>query len=170
MKFYAQNGGERPIRLSEATRAFAHDSLNRKYGLDTLKTNAISLDDIANFSELSKTERYDIAIRRIAEEAPIRLCEGERLSGAATLGMAIHHLIPATYAGKSVCPSISHLTVNFEDVLKNGVNGIRVRAEEAFAKYAGTEKEPFSKSVLNCLAAFEIWHGRYLDALASLPQ
>ena len=55
MKFYAQNGGERPIRLSGATRAFAHDSLNRKYGLDTLKTNAISLDDIANFSELSKT-------------------------------------------------------------------------------------------------------------------
>lgn len=170
MKFYAQNGGQRPSRLSEATRKFAYDSLNRKYGLDTLKTNAVSLDDIENFSELSKIERYDIAIRRIAEKAPIRLCEGERLSGAATLGMAIHHLIPATYAGKSVCPSISHLTVNFEDVLKNGVNAVRVKAEEALAKYAGTEKEPFAKSVLSCLDAFAIWHGRYLDALEKLSE
>lgn len=82
MKFYAQNGGQRPSRLSEATRKFAYDSLGRKYGLDTLKTNAISLDDIEDFPALSKIEKYDIAIRRIAEEAPIRLCEGERLSGA----------------------------------------------------------------------------------------
>lgn len=56
--------------------------------MDTLKTNAISLDDIEDFPALSKIEKYDIAIRRIAEEAPIRLCESERLSGAATLGMA----------------------------------------------------------------------------------
>ncbi|MBQ7322601.1 MAG: hypothetical protein IJW99_10935 [Clostridia bacterium] len=170
MNFYTPNGGERPIRLSASTRAFAHDSLGRKYGLDTLKTDAIPLDDIENFSALTKVEKYDLAIRKIAENAPIRLCEGERLSGAATLGMAIRHLIPATYAGKSVFSSISHLTVNFEDVLKNGVRAIRQRAENAFLKYRGTEKEAFSQSCLNCLDAFEIWHGRYLKALEKLPE
>jgi hypothetical protein len=46
MEFYAQNGNKRPIRLSEQTRCFAYDSMHRKYGLDTLKVMAVSLDDI----------------------------------------------------------------------------------------------------------------------------
>ena len=74
MKFYAQNGGNRPIRLSEQTRKFAYESLGRKYGLDTLKTDSISLDSMANFSALSALEKYDIAILKIAEETPIRTC------------------------------------------------------------------------------------------------
>ena len=49
MEFYTPNGRRRPIRLSEATRLFAFESLNRKYGLDTLKTDSIPLDDIEIF-------------------------------------------------------------------------------------------------------------------------
>ena len=160
MEFYAQNGGKRPIRLSDLTRKFAQESLGRKYGLDTLKTSAISLDDIENFPNLTSIEKYDIAIRRIAENAPIRICDGEKLSGAATLGLAIRHQVPATYAEKPVCASISHLTVNFENVLKNGIQSIREKAEYAFTQHQGTEKEPFARSCLNCLDAFEIWHDR----------
>ena len=170
MKFYTQNGGKRPIRLSEQTRKFAYESLGRKYGLDTLKTDSISLDNIENFSVLSSLEKYNIAILKIAEEAPIRICEGERLSGAATLGLAIKHTVPATYNGTPVCSSISHLTVDFETVLKEGVNSIKIKAEEAYEKYRTTEKEAFSKSCLNCLEALEIWHARYLKALEVLPE
>ncbi len=170
MKFYTQNGGKRPIRLSEPTRKFAYDSLNRKYGLDTLKVEAISLDNIHDFESLATIEKYDLAIAKIAEEAPIRICEGERISGAATLGMAIHHLIPATYGGKSICGSISHLTVDFETVLKYGVNSIKRNAKISYEKYRGTEKEAFAKSCLNCLEAFEIWHARYLKAFEELPE
>ena len=170
MKFYTQNGGKRPIRLSEPTRKFAYDSLNRKYGLDTLKVEAISLDNIHDFESLATIEKYDLAIVKIAEEAPIRICEGERISGAATLGMAIHHLIPATYGGKSIGGSISHLTVDFETVLKYGVNSIKRNAKISYEKYRGTEKEAFAKSCLNCLEAFEIWHARYLNVLEELPE
>lgn len=170
MKFYTQNGNKRPIRLSEQTRKFAYESLGRKYGLDTLKTDSISLDNIENFSVLSSIEKYDIAILKIAEEAPIRVCEGEKISGAATLGMAIHHRIPATHAGESICSSISHLTVDFETVLKCGVNSIKRKAEASYKKYKGTEKEAFAKSCLNCLEALEIWHARYLKALEVLPE
>ncbi len=170
MKFYAQNGGNRPIRLSEQTRKFAYESLGRKYGLDTLKTDSISLDSMANFSALSALEKYDIAILKIAEEAPIRICEGEKISGAATLGLAIRHTVPATYNGTPVYASISHLTVDFETVLKEGVNSIKAKAEEAYEKYRTTEKEAFSKSCLNAIRAFELWHGRYLDALRDLPE
>ena len=170
MKFYTQNGGKRPIRLSEQTRKFAYESLGRKYGLDTLKTDSISLDNIENFSVLSSLEKYNIAILKIAEETPIRICEVEKISGAATLGLAIKHTVPATYNGTPVCSSISHLTVDFETVLKEGVNSIKIKAEEAYEKYRTTKKEAFSKSCLNCIRAFEIWHRRYLDALRDLPE
>ena len=73
MEFYTQNGRVRPIRLSDSTRAFAYDSLNRKYGLDTLRVMSVSLDDICDVNSLSPIERYDLAIKRIAERAPIRI-------------------------------------------------------------------------------------------------
>ncbi len=165
MEFYTQNNNVRPTRLSDATRKFAFDSLNRKYGLDTLKTMNITLDGTAGFDELLKVEKYDLAIRRIAEQAPIRICEGEKISGAATLGSAIKHNVPATFGGVPVFPSISHLTVDFETVLKDGINSVKEKAKAAYEEYKSTEKEAFAKSCLNCIEAFEIWHGRYLNAL-----
>ena len=168
MEFYAQNGNKRPCRLSEETRKFAKDSLDRKYGLDTLKVMNVQLDGVEGFDKLSALEKYDLAIRRIALEAPIRICEGERISGAATLGSAIHHIIPAVYGGKMIFHSISHLTIDFESVLKRGVDAIRADAEEAYLRYRGSDREAFAKSCLNCLDAFALWHARYLDALPRL--
>ncbi len=170
MAFYSQNNLERPVRLSEKTRRFAADSLDRKYGLDTLKTKAVELDTIDGFSALSAIEQYDLAIKLIAETAPVRICENEMISGAATLGFAIEHVVPATLRGEWIFPSISHLTVDFGTVLKRGINGIESDAKVAFEKYRGTEKEAFAKSCLNCLESFRIWHGRYLAALEKLPQ
>ena len=170
MEFYAQNGKKRPIRLSEETRRFAFDSLGHKYGKDTLRNDSVSMDDVEGFEALSKIEKYDAMIRKIVTEAPIRICEGERISGAATLGQAIHHLIPAFYKGKHVFGSISHLTVDFETVIKEGVNAIRRKAEDALLRYRGSDREPFARSCLNCLDAFEVWHGRYLDALRDRPE
>ena len=172
MKFYTQNGGKRPVRLSEKTRQFAYDPLNRKYGIDTLKTMSISLDDVDNFNELSVLKKYDLAIMRIAEKAPIRICEGEMLSGAATLGMAIHHCIPATYGEKSICSSISHLTVDFETVLKCGVNFIKKKAEASYKNYKGTEKEAFAKSCLKRRKSTQssaVIQQRELPLLSDLP-
>ncbi len=170
MRFYTQNGYHRPVRLSESTRAFALDSLNRTYGLDTLRTMAVPMDDVDGFDTLSKTEQYDLSIQRIAATAPIRICEGERISGAATLGKAILHAVPTSYRGHSVFMSVSHLTVDFETVLKGGINSIKANAHAAYERHKGTEKEAFAKSCLNCLEAFEIWHGRYLNALRELPE
>ncbi len=170
MEFYTQNGNKRPIKLSEATRRFAHDSLGRKYGKDTLKTDAVCLDCIQKFDTLPQIEKYDIAINRIATEAPIRICDGEKISGAATLGLAIRHTVPATYNGTALFSSISHLTIDFETVLKEGVNAIKIKAEKAYEKYRSTEKEAFAKSCLNSIEAFEVWHGRYLNALCDLPE
>lgn len=170
MELYSQNGFRRPIRLSESTRRFANDSLLHKYGLDTRRTNAIALDGVRNIETLSRIELYNVAISRIAAEAPIRICEGERVSGAATLGLAIDHSVPATVGGTPICRSISHLTIDFETVLRRGMKYIRERASLACARHAGSEREPFARSCVACLDAFDVWHRRYLEALASRPE
>ena len=169
MDIYAQNKQIRPRRLSAQTFQFAYESLHRKYGLDTLKTEAVILDDIEKFDALNPLKKYDLAITKIAKNAPIRICEGEKISGAATLGLAIRHVVPATYKAEAIFSSISHLTIDFESVLKYGVNGIKEKVEIAFNKYKGTEKEEFIISLKNCLDAFDIWHSRYLDELKDLP-
>ena len=165
MTFYSQNGRTRPVRLSEQTRAFAYDSLNRVYGLDTLQVMGIPMDDEPDFTSLSDLEKYDRAILRIAQKAPIRICDGERISGAATLGLGIRHQVPATLAGQAIVGSISHLTIDFKTVLTKGVNHIRKTAQEALESHRGTDREAFAVSCLNCLDAFSLWHGRYLEAL-----
>ena len=170
MIFYAQNGAVRPIRLPESTRAFAYDSLNKKYGLDAVKNDSVSLDDIEGFEHLSFLEKQDVAITEIAKRAPIRICEGERISGAATLGAAIRHSVPAKFRGNTFCPSVSHLTVDFETVLKKGLNATRALAESKVEEFRGTGKEPFARSCVRCLDAFDIWHARYLDALRDMPE
>ncbi|MGN1082919.1 MAG: pyruvate formate lyase family protein, partial [Candidatus Avispirillum sp.] len=170
MEFYTQGGLRRPVRLSEETRRFAYESLNHKYGMDTKKTDAVVLDEIGGIEKMTVLEQYDAAIREICLKAPIRICEGELISGAATLGGAIKHVVPATLNGEYMCGSISHLTVDFDSVLKYGITGIRARAEESLKKYAKSEREPFVRSCLNCLDSFDIWHKRYLDALKDSPE
>ncbi len=168
MIFQSVNGTERPVRLCERTRRFAAESLGHKYGLHTEKVMSVGIGSDV-LSGLSDIEKYDLAIKTVAEKAPIRICEGEKVSGAATLGLGIRHLVPATCGDKPLFPSISHLTVDFGSVLKLGTDGIRAKAEEAYKKYRNTEKEPFAKSCLNCLDAFETYRQRYLEALKDKP-
>ena len=52
MEFFAVNG-KRPVRLNEKTRQFAYDSLAFRYGLDTKQNPAVSMDDIADFEQLT---------------------------------------------------------------------------------------------------------------------
>lgn len=170
MEFYTSSKERRPVRLSEGTRRFAQESLNHKYGLDTKKTPCVTLDHIENFESMSDLEKYDTAIREIVTKAPIRICEGEKISGAATLGKAIDHIIPATYKGGNVWSSISHITLDFPSVVKYGTNHIREKVSVSLQKYQGTEKEEFIRSCINCLDSFEIWHDRYLDALKDMPE
>jgi hypothetical protein len=138
MEFFAVNG-KRPVRLGDATRQFAYESLNHKYGHDTWKCDGVSMDDVENFQSLSDMEKYDLAIRRIAETAPIRICQGEKISGAATLGISITHNVPATLGGATVFGSVSHLTIDFETVLKYGVDHIYEKAKDACEKHKCTD-------------------------------
>lgn len=136
--------GKRPVHLSEETRRFADESMHHRYGLDTRRTMEVVLDDVEGFESMSPLQRHDAAIARIAATAPVRVCPGEKISGAATLGRAIGEEIPATYHGNILFSGISHLTTDYETVLKEGLVSIRRQAEVALERYRGTEKEAFA--------------------------
>lgn len=166
MEFYTVYKDPRPIRLSETTRQFAFDSLeNHAYGLEAMKTPAVTMDHIEGFADLPLLEKERLYLREIVEKCPIRLIQGERICGAATLGLAIHHVIPATYGGRPVFSSISHLTMQFSHILDEGLNGIRRRVEESIKLHEGGEEIPFLENCLVALDAYKTWHDRYVSAL-----
>ena len=169
VSFFTVSNRPRPVRLCEETRQFAYDSLDHVYGLDTAKTHAIALDDIEGFENMSPTAKYNAAIRAIAEKAPVRICKNEKISGAATLGMAISHLVPVTYRGEQVFYSVSHLTIDYETVLKTGLRGIRNKVVKALEKPRDARGKEFLESALSVLDSFDIWHGRYIKALENMP-
>ena len=155
----------RPVRLSPATRAFAWDSLHRKYGLDARKTPHVDMAAVPGYAQLSMLDKYDACITRIAAEAPVRIVPGERISGSATLGDAIDYQVPGWFNGSCLCMGASHLTADFETVLRRGVDGIAADVHAAAAANTDPHKARMYKSMENALAALRVWHGRYLAAL-----
>lgn len=169
MEFYTSFCENRPIRLSEETRDFAYRSLyGHEYGLETRKVPCIALDDTGDFYSLSAIKKYDLAVRRIALESPLRICENERISCAATLGDAIDHWLPATFGGQHFFLGISHLTIGFSDVLSIGINGIREKVEIQLQNTDDSKRKAFYESCVSSIESFEIWINRYREVLAAL--
>lgn len=164
MQFPTASSIPRPIRLSESIREWAWESLHGKYGDDAVKNSCIMLDSIPDFENQSDTAKYDAAIKHIALESPIRICSEEKICGSATLGDAIKHVIPARYNGENIFSSVSHLTIQYDKVLKFGLNSyiddINARLED---KSLTSEDTEFLYSLLNVIDSIRIWHGRYLE-------
>jgi len=166
MKFYSATDESRQIYSSENTRKFALDSLEGKYGQDTQKFPHVKLDDIENFEELTFLEKHDISIERIVRQAPIRICANELISGAATVGDAIYHMIPASYKGQLLCYSVSHVTLGFDRVVNEGLLVIEEELKATVAGQNDLEKLLFLNSMQHSIDCFKIWHDRYLNELA----
>lgn len=170
MDFYTVSDEKRPVRLKNTTREFAYESLKGKYGDEAMKNYAIELDDVQNFLDMSDYDQYDLAVYRICRDAPIRICENELLSGAATLGFAIDQYLPATYKKdqdqKWSLLGVNHLTVGFDRVLKIGVNAVDREIDAEMMKEGLSESQKrFLLSLKNTISSMRLWHARYLDAL-----
>ncbi len=157
MEFFCGTGLKRPIRLSEATRAFAAESMHGKYGEEMFETPFVTIDDVADFQSLSPNDRYSVCIDKIVRECPIRLVPGEKIVGAATLGLASEHIIPVRRFGSNVMGSVSHVTLGFDRVLKIGICGI----EQELNRYTDM---PYTQYLRRIISSFRIWHARYLAA------
>ena len=114
--------------------------------------------------EPDQVELYAEAVRLIALNAPLRIIDGEKLVGAATLKKAMGHIVPAL-----CCPSVSHTTLGFEKALAVGYKGIRKEIEERLSRGGLDESgNKLLHAMLSCLDSAKIWHGRYLDELKKL--
>lgn len=155
----------RPIRLKDSTRAWAWESLHGKYGDEAMKTPCISLDHIENFDALSDIQKQDIAIREIAEKAPVRICPEELICGSATLGDGINHMIPVRLNGKVVFYSTSHLTIRYDKVIREGLDSYSTDIAKRLADNTLAEDQiRFHHSLQNVIECIRIYHGRYLQA------
>lgn len=165
MIFSTASAVPRPVYLSDATREWAYESLHGRYGDNAIRNRCVELDDIENFNTLSDTGKYDAAIRRIAESAPLRICDGEKICGAATLGDAISHIVPARYKDGIVFYSVSHLTIRYDKVLKQGLDAYSkdIAARLQDKALSGSQVE-FLRSLENTIESLRVWHGRYLAA------
>lgn len=155
----------RPIRLSERTRDWAWRSIHGEFGDDAMSHMAVSLDHIGGFDLLPEIDRYDLAIRCIAEYAPLRICPEELLCGAATLGCGIIHHGPAFYEGKPAFECRSHLTLRLDKVVREGLDAYQADVALRLEDTALTdEQRRVVQSLGNVIDAIRIWHGRYLEA------
>ena len=168
IEFYSTFKGTRPERTCEKTRKFAYDSLNAMYGRKTHEFPSVAADKIEGYSEMSPLDKYDNAIKLIAAEAPIQICPDELLCGSATLEAAIGHSVPVTYEGKIIQASVSHLTCNFDRVVREGVDSFRKRIDKRMEKDMTEDEKNILKSLINVYDSFKIWHGRYIDELKRL--
>ncbi len=163
----------RPIRTTEKTRWFASHALSGVYGREAIEQHPFVQLDAEALSGVDGRDLYDTAVMQIAKEAPLRLCKDENgdlvelLSGSATLGHAILHAVPATMNGTdAVMGSVSHLTCNFDRVVREGMDTYKVRILAKMQEDGLTDdNRRVLASQLNAWEAMKVYHTRYLDLL-----
>ena len=169
IRFHSPITEERPVRTSAETRVFAKESLDGKYGREALKTPYLELTVADN---LTCRQIYDLAITKIANEAPLRIvtdADGsplELICGSATLGKAIHARVPVMVNGNADVYAVNHLTCNFDRVVKEGMDSYRERilARMKDESLTSAERDVLA-SLLNAWNAFKSYHNRYLTLL-----
>ena len=153
---FSSAAGERPVRLSEETRLFAWESLNGKYGQELKDTDHLTLRR-AEAEGLSGYRLHDMLISKIAREAPLRVIPGEMLAGSATLKAASRQIIPVLYEdGEMVMPAVSHTTLGFDRVLREGIDCYEERVRERLKKECTAKETEFLHSLLHVIEAMHV--------------
>ena len=138
--------------------------MHGKYGTEAMQTPYIEIED-ERFEALSDIDKYDRMIKEIAARAPIRICEEEMVSGSATLGAAIQHVVPAFYKKEKVFFSVSHLTLDYATALHRGIEYYAAKISEKLQDASLSERQKrFLQSLTNVIESLKIYHGRYLKA------
>ena len=165
MIHFRSAAGERPVRLNEETRIFAWESLNGKYGRELDASDHLTLRR-EEAQGLTDYQLYDLLISKIAHEAPVRVIPGEMLAGSATLKAASRQIIPVLFEdGETIMPSVSHTTLGFDRVLREGIDRYEERIRERLKRGCTPKETEFLHSLLHVIEAMHVWHSRYMEAV-----
>ncbi len=160
-------------RLSRFTRDFSERSLKGQYG-QALANDYCALIDSEGYQELSPAQRYNRCLKAIVEQAPIRLIDGELLSGSATFELARNHKVPAAFADDPdrtpLFHSKSHLTPHYQKILKRGIRGLEEEIAKSRVRFSDKlpreDKLAYLDQLEIAIGHLKFWHQRYLDAIA----
>lgn len=154
---------EAPRKLSDLTHQLAQRGISGEWGRSMVPAG-VKITDLMDCSGLSEEMKYAHSIRFIAESAPLRIVPGERIAGSATFTEAAAHTVPI-YGGSSV----SHTTLGFDRVMKEGIKGLKARIEERLARGGLDAKgTDLLNAMLMCVDAMSHWHKRHLTHLKDL--
>ena len=149
-----------PQRLSEETRDLARRGLSGEFGREMVDAEIV-LGDRIPAGDFSEEMRYALAVKLIAENAPLRVLPEERVVGSATYREAVYHRTPI-HGGSST----SHLTLGFGKALRIGYRGLRREIEERLSRGDLDERGmDLFRAMLVCLDAAGIWHRRHVALL-----
>lgn len=164
------NQSNTPHRLSELTHNLCKRAMSGEFGKEITANYCAIVDDPA-YESWDPYTQYNACIKAIVEQAPIRLTEGELISGSATLNKAREHEVPAALKGwedqsKSIFRSKSHLTPHYQKVIKRGVRGLEEEIAVSRQKNASRpERLAYLDHMEVTIGHMKHWHRRYLDAL-----
>lgn len=151
-------------RLSDKTKQLAVRALSGEYGREMKKADFFIETTAGTESELNKV--YAEVVNSLAETAPLRIIEGEKLIGSATLIEAACHNTPGVNISGT-----SHVTIGFGSVLKIGYKGLRKKIIKRLKdSKLDNDGKILLEAMLSCLEATKKWHKRYMDLLDRLTE
>lgn len=159
-------------RLSDFTREFCTRSMTGQYGQALAKDFCAIVHD-PDYAQKDIVSQYNTCIKAIVEQAPIRLIDGELLSGSATFDLARNHKVPAALSeapDKPLFQSKSHLTPHYQKILKRGVRGLEEEIAASRKKHSSGQMPKYDRlryldRLEEAIHYLKFWHKRYLDAL-----
>ncbi len=151
---------QNPSRLNAATVSLARRGLSGEFGRQLINADPALAARLPQ-AGATREMKYALAVRLIAENAPLRILPEERIVGAATYREAPGHTTPVLGGG-----STSHLTLGFDRILTLGYKGLRLEIEQRCARNdLDAQGKDLLQAMLVCLDAAGIWHRRHVALL-----
>ena len=157
-------------RLSPQTHEFCARALRGEFGREMEKDFCAIVDD-AQFAQKNAYEQYNTCLSAIVSQSPIRLIDGELLSGSATYQKARRHQVPVALKEwndpeRVMYRSVSHLTPHYQKILRRGLRGLEAEIAHSLEKNASRpDRVEYIEQLQVTVDHLKFWHGRYLQAI-----
>lgn len=158
-----------PRRLSQQTHALRDRAMSGEFGKE-MRNHYCAIVDVPGYEAMDSFRQYNACIGAIVAQCPIRLLDGELISGSATFNKAREHEVPAALKGADPAISIfrakSHLTPHYQKVIKRGIRGLEEEIALSRQKNANRpERLSYLDQMEVTISHLKRWHSRYLEAI-----
>ena len=154
------NKNNKKLLLSKETHNLAKNVLRGDYTNQMIDFFPVLSKDKV-FSNLSACMKYAYCIKLFAENAPLIFHKDELIIGSASFRNCETGIFPV-----EGLIAVDHTTIGFDKILLIGYSSLRNKVLRRLRDINLTENQKeYLHSMLLCLDAADIWHGRYINEL-----